>query len=44
MLVLDDEGGRATLLADDVQERLERLGVYRREARPSKHRSSPSML
>jgi RNA 2',3'-cyclic 3'-phosphodiesterase len=34
MLVLDDEGGRATALADDVQERLERLGVYRREQRP----------
>jgi RNA 2',3'-cyclic 3'-phosphodiesterase len=34
MLVLDDEGGRAALLAADVQERLERLGVYRREGRP----------
>jgi 2'-5' RNA ligase len=34
MLVLEDEGGRAALLADDVQERLERLGVYRREGRP----------
>ncbi|MGE5689570.1 MAG: 2'-5' RNA ligase family protein [Pseudomonadota bacterium] len=34
MLVLDDEGGRATTLADDVQERLEALAVYRREARP----------
>jgi len=34
MLVLGDEGGRAALLADDVQERLERLGVYRREGRP----------
>jgi 2'-5' RNA ligase len=34
MLVLDDEGGRAALLAGDVQERLERLGVYRREGRP----------
>jgi RNA 2',3'-cyclic 3'-phosphodiesterase len=34
MLVLDDERGRAALLAADVQERLERLGVYRREARP----------
>jgi len=33
MLVLDDEEGRATRLADDVQERLERLGVYRREGR-----------
>ncbi len=34
MLVYDDEGGRAGLLAADVQERLERLGVYRREGRP----------
>ena len=34
MLVLEDEGGHATLLAGDVQQRLERLGVYRREARP----------
>jgi RNA 2',3'-cyclic 3'-phosphodiesterase len=34
MLVLEDAGGRATLLADDVQERLEELGVYRREGRP----------
>ena len=34
MLVLEDEGGRASLLAEDVQERLERLGVYRREGRP----------
>ena len=34
MLVCDDEGGRAGLLAADLQERLERLGVYRREARP----------
>jgi 2'-5' RNA ligase len=33
MLVLDDEGGRATALADDVHGRLERLGVYEREAR-----------
>jgi 2'-5' RNA ligase len=33
MLVLEDEEGRATALAADVQERLERLGVYRREAR-----------
>jgi 2'-5' RNA ligase len=33
MLVLSDEGGRAALLAGDVQERLERLGVYRREGR-----------
>lgn len=34
MLVLEDAEGRAALLAGDVQERLERLGVYRREARP----------
>jgi len=34
MLVLEDEGGCAALLAVDVQERLERLGVYRREGRP----------
>jgi RNA 2',3'-cyclic 3'-phosphodiesterase len=34
MLVLEDDGGRATLLAEDVQERLQRLGVYRREGRP----------
>jgi 2'-5' RNA ligase len=34
MLVLDDEGGAATRLAQDVQSRLERLGVYRREGRP----------
>ena len=34
MLVLEDDGGHATLLAGDVQERLERLGVYRREGRP----------
>jgi RNA 2',3'-cyclic 3'-phosphodiesterase len=33
MLVLDDEGGRATALADDLHERLERLGVYERERR-----------
>jgi 2'-5' RNA ligase len=34
MLVFDDEDGRAAALADDVHGRLERLGVYRREARP----------
>jgi len=34
MLVLEDEDGRAALLAGDVQERLERFGVYRREGRP----------
>ena len=33
MLVLDDEEGRATALADDVQARLEALGAYRREGR-----------
>jgi 2'-5' RNA ligase len=33
MLVFDDEGGEATAFAGDVQARLERLGVYRREAR-----------
>jgi 2'-5' RNA ligase len=33
MIVLDDVGGAATALADDVGERLERLGVYRREGR-----------
>ena len=32
MIVLDDVGGAATALADDLQARLERLGVYRREA------------
>jgi 2'-5' RNA ligase len=33
MLVLDDADGVAGALADDVQGRLERLGVYRREGR-----------
>jgi 2'-5' RNA ligase len=33
MVVLEDVGGAATALAEDVQERLERLGVYRREKR-----------
>ena len=33
MLVLDDDGGRATALAENLQERLEGLGVYRREGR-----------
>jgi RNA 2',3'-cyclic 3'-phosphodiesterase len=33
MLVLEDDGGTAALLAGDVQERLELLGVYRRESR-----------
>ena len=34
MLVLEDEGGHAALLARDVQDRLEHLGVYHRESRP----------
>ena len=34
MLVLEDEGGHSAMLAEDVQERLERLGAYRREGRP----------
>jgi 2'-5' RNA ligase len=34
MLVFDDEGGRATTLAGDLHQRLERLGVYERERRP----------
>jgi 2'-5' RNA ligase len=34
MLVCEDEGGRAGLLAAGLQERLEALGVYRREGRP----------
>ncbi len=34
MVVLDDVGGGATALAADLQERLEALGVYRREGRP----------
>ena len=34
MLVLEDDGGHAALLARGVQEQLERLGVYRREGRP----------
>lgn len=33
MLVLEDKGGLAASLALDLHERLERLGVYRREAR-----------
>jgi 2'-5' RNA ligase len=33
MVALADIGGAATALADDLGERLERLGVYRREAR-----------
>ena len=34
MLVLRDEEGRAGRLALDLHERLERIGVYEREARP----------
>jgi 2'-5' RNA ligase len=34
MVVLEDVGGAAAAFAGDLQERLERLGVYRREARP----------
>jgi 2'-5' RNA ligase len=34
MIVCEDVGGTATALAADLQERLERLGAYRREARP----------
>jgi 2'-5' RNA ligase len=34
MLTFDDEGGAATELAGRLQERLEALGLYRREARP----------
>jgi len=34
MVVLEDVNGAATALAEDVQQRLERLGVYRRERRP----------
>ncbi|HST13552.1 MAG TPA: RNA 2',3'-cyclic phosphodiesterase [Gaiellaceae bacterium] len=34
MIVLDDVGGVAAALADDLHGRLERLGVYRREGRP----------
>jgi len=33
MLVLDDEDGAASALAEGLHERLERLGVYEREAR-----------
>jgi len=34
MLVLEDADGACTALAEDVQARLEALGVYRREGRP----------
>jgi RNA 2',3'-cyclic 3'-phosphodiesterase len=33
MLVLDDDGGRATALADELQESLEHAGLYRRDGR-----------
>jgi 2'-5' RNA ligase len=34
MIVLEDVGGAATALANGLHDRLARLGVYRREARP----------
>jgi 2'-5' RNA ligase len=34
MLVLEDPSGAATALAEDVHDRLEALGAYRREGRP----------
>jgi 2'-5' RNA ligase len=34
MVTLEDEGGRATALAEELFDRLEHLGVYRREQRP----------
>ena len=34
MIVLEDVGGAATALADDLGARLEGIGVYRREGRP----------
>ena len=34
MVVLDDEGGRATALANDLAGRLEQVGVYELERRP----------
>jgi 2'-5' RNA ligase len=34
MIVLEDVGGAATALADDLHGRLEHAGMYRREARP----------
>jgi 2'-5' RNA ligase len=34
MLVLADEDGRANRIAEQLQERLEAIGVYRREKRP----------
>jgi len=34
MVLLEDAGGAATALADDLAGRLERIGVFRREGRP----------
>jgi 2'-5' RNA ligase len=34
MIVLEDVAGAATALADDLAQRLERLGTYRRKGRP----------
>jgi RNA 2',3'-cyclic 3'-phosphodiesterase len=34
MLTFDDDGGTAAVVAERLQEGLEELGVYRREARP----------
>jgi RNA 2',3'-cyclic 3'-phosphodiesterase len=34
MLVFEDEDGRARRIAQDIQQRLERLGVYKAEKRP----------
>ena len=34
MLTFDDEGGHAVTLAEELHDRLEEAGVYRREARP----------
>jgi 2'-5' RNA ligase len=33
MVVLEDDDGRATRVAEELQQRLEELGVYRRENR-----------
>jgi 2'-5' RNA ligase len=50
MLVLDDRGGNAALLARDLHERLQRLGVYEPEGRPwlphltvARHRERPRL-
>jgi 2'-5' RNA ligase len=34
MVTLEDERGRASALAEDLFDRLERIGAYRREQRP----------